>query len=294
MLEKHLTTTRDFKAIEKALEMVFSGELKFVFPKRDLIKKTTVISFDSQNLYLWSPFNLPNTHLLKKYRFAGYKLFKKSHKVKTNSKMQKGWQKGIKSEFLETCAPLNLNPSNWAKKPVICGSLLTPFIRSHQEIRKTTYPKDPYHTYQSYLATIVHEFAHVYYHLHKLWWFANKKENLAYLRTAQGLYEGRGLQKGELKITIPSPYFFSEVFAFCCEYYTSFLFWPNHLRNLNIANASLTKKLIELERRKDLDKEDSVLDSKTHSHHIAIILGKLLIQLYPQNWPKKLLTRISL
>ena len=48
--------------------------------------------------------------------------------------------------------------------PRICGSPLTPFIKIHQKMKETKeYPYDAYTTKESYLATIVHEFAHCYF-----------------------------------------------------------------------------------------------------------------------------------
>lgn len=292
MFENYLATDEDFRAIEEGLRTVWKKELDFVFKDRSLIEKTVVVSFDSQNLYFWSTVNLPNCQKLKSH-FKKYKLFKKSHQVKITDKMQKGWQEEIKKELGEEIKSVKLSPHDWAKKPIISGGLLTPFTKIHQKIKEKGVC-DPYITYESYLATILHEFAHVYYHNHKLWWFSNKKENLSYLRTAQLIYENKKVYLKRIKIKIPTPIFLSEVFAFCTDYYATSNFWPNHLNDINIANTRRIKNLIASERKKDLDTKDSVLSSKTNHHNTAAVLGILLLHLYPKTWPQKLLKKIFL
>lgn len=288
MFENYLATKEDFEAIEKALKTVWSNRMNFVFKKKELIKKTVIISLDSQSLYFWATFKLPGLEKLK-CNFGRYQLFKKPHKLKITEEMQKGWQAGINWKILKLPKIFR----NWYQMPTINGSLLHPFVGIHRKLKNTINPYDAYTTRESYLATIVHEFAHVYYNLHKPWWFSNKKENLSYLKNALQIFEGKKEELENIKVNIPTPAFLSEVFAFCSEYYVASVHWPNHLKNINKASAWRIKRLIKLERKRNLDTQDSVLASPKTYHDTAAVIGIILLKLYPKSWPQKLLQKFT-
>ena len=237
---------------------------------------------------------MPNALLLKKCSFENYFLFKILHQITIIADIQRGWQAGIGKEFEEVLASLYFRHDNRMERPIISGDLLTPFVTIHQEIRKNNI-EDAYYTRESYLATIIHEFAHVYYHFHRLWWFSNKEENLDYLNYAKSLFSQKAKKEEikTIKINIPIPQYFTEVFAFCSEYYAASLFWHTHLKNIHTTNKARLTRLLPIEKNKNLDCEDSVL-SWSNTHDIASILGIIPMNQYPSTWPQKLLKRTSL
>ena len=168
--------------------------------------------------------------------------------------------------------------------PIISGGLLTPFIELQR--RKRIF-KNPYVTRESYLATIIHEFGHVYWSQHKLWWYSNKKENLVYLKQALEAIE-RNLSR-KIHLRVPSHMNLSEAYAFCTEYCVAELVFPKHKLNLDKFYSRRIRELIKLESSKNLDQEDSVLDSHP-AHDFAAVFGILLLRNSPKNWPKKLTT----
>jgi len=293
MINDYITSRADLLAVEEGIKSVFSPKLSFIFFEKNILRRVTVISFDRKNFYLWSPFNLPKSYLLRKCNFENYSLYKIPHKITITDNMHKGWQEGSEKDFTDNLSRFQFTSNNWFEKPVISGGLLTPFIKIHQKIRKDNL-EDIYYTKESYLATIVHEFAHVYYHFHRLWWFSDKKENLFYLQSAKDLYGKRERMKEKIaKIKIPVPQYFSEVFAFCAEYSAAFFLWKNHLRNIHTANIHRLNRLLSLEKEKNLNKVDSVL-LPTKPHDTASVFGIILISQYPSTWPQKILKKISM
>jgi len=163
-----------------------------------------------------------------------------------------------------------------------------PFIELQ---RKKKVSPNPYITRESYLATIIHEFGHIYYNQHKLWWYSNKKENLAYLETAIKLFKGEKVNIDNLKIKIPSPWLWSEIFAFCSEYYAATIFWPNHQKGINRTSLAMIQRTILGEKEKDLDRQNSLFDEKKSLHLVAAILGKIILHKYPTSWPQILIKK---
>ena len=149
---------------------------------------------------------------------------------------------------------------------------------SHEEILDT----DPYSTRESYLATIIHEFGHIYWHQKKLSWFSDKKKSLEYLSTALSL-------KNLPEIELPVSSAIGEVYAFCREYYASQIFWSKHKKNLDKFIATRIKTLIKVEKNTDLNRQDSVLEPSTNPHDFSFVVGKILMTKHPTNWPDFLL-----
>ena len=264
-MSDYLATKEDFEAIEEGIGTVGKKELKFIFSNSKIIERTTVISFDSQFLYLWTkekqrPYQIP-------------------HEVSLNQEDYAVWSTTVsKKEFLRVL-PLWLANRNQFANPVICGGLMTPFSQFHHG--------DPYGTKEGFLATLVHEFAHVFWNSHKLWWYSRKEKNLRLLKTALGLYEGRGIISA-LSASLPTDAALGEVFAFCSEYTAAQLFWPGHQKNLDLFIQNRLRTLIEEEQKKNLDQEDSVLEPTKNPHDFAFVFGKILLAKYPQTWPKLL------
>ena len=167
----------------------------------------------------------------------------------------------------------------------ISGGLLTPFIELQKQKKDE---KNPYTTRESYLATIIHEFGHMYYDYNKPRHFYSKEENLTFLKVAQRLYHGEEVNIGELNPRIPPTKFGSELFAFCTEYYTAQIFWPRYKQNMDNYHASRISSLTKKENKIDLDKDYSVLEKEPHD--FAAVIGKVFLTAYPKNWPQKILS----
>jgi len=139
---------------------------------------------------------------------------------------------------------------------------------------------DIYTTYESYLATLVHEFGHIYYNSQPLS-VPNKRANLEYLKTAVNLFQEKTVEKFPEIKTYRSFAFeaWTEVFAFCTEYYAASLFWPKFKKALdNYWKVNLTK----------LTQNPSLLTSRT-PHYLAATIGKILMSKHPSDWPQKIL-----
>lgn len=271
-LGTYIASKEDLEAVEEGIEYVWHPKLDFIFKDKSKINKTAVISYDSRYIYLW-----------KKGKFT-----KIPHKLKINKKFYSYWRAGLEPREIEKYLPNSIKKKTRFEVPIISGGLLKPFIELQKQKKR---PNNPYVTRESYLATIVHEFGHVYWNQHKLWWYSNKKENLSYLNYALKVFKGDMIKKTPLKV--PSPVGLGEVFAFCTEYFVSKLFFPKHKSNLDKFYSSWIKKLIESEQDKNLDKEDSVLDTQPY-HDLAAVFGILLLNCYPKTWSEKILRPILL
>jgi hypothetical protein len=172
MFSNYQASQKDLKTIKEALEFVMSPKMRFVFKNKSKITNTTVVSYDSKFIYVWkvNPAKL---------------IHKIPHNLRIPDEWQRSWWASIISEKIEKY----LSMKN--KSPIISGGLLTPFIVL-QKAKNVL--NNPYITRESYLATIVHEFGHIY-------------------------FGGYG-KKGELS-------------AFCTEYYASRLFWLEHTKLMN-------------------------------------------------------------
>ena len=277
MFENYRATKKDFEAIEEGIKAVWHPKMRFVFRDLTKIANTVVISYDSKFIYLWNSSSLSN---YPKYQFP--------HKLRLKNEWQYAWCAGIWDKEIEKLLPKKIQQASHFKIPRISGGLLKPFVTLQKKIKDTSL--NPYTSYESYLATIVHEFGHVYWNQHKLWWYSNKKQNLAYLRLAKNLHKKEG-EASKVSLNLPINAGIGEVFAFCTEYYASQLFWPNHKKNLDTFSKERIKELIKLEHTKDLEKEDSVIEPNKNPHDFASVLGKIIISQHPQTWPR-ILTNI--
>lgn len=277
---------KDLKIIEESIKIVYSPKLNYIFKDKKILDKVYIISFDSEFIYIWARKKI---HGIKPspYKSKNYFFHKINHNLYIKEFDRLGWKAGIWLNEINSLLPLELRKNDF-EAPKICGSLLGDFISNQKKIKGEK--NNPYITKESYLATIIHEFGHVYYQSHKNWWFSDKKTNLELLKKALLSYEG---ERVSAKIEIPQPYLLSEVFAFCCEYQISKLFFAKHEKNLNAYAIEIIKNNIKSEKEKNLDQEDSVLSDK-YSHEAALILGKILIDKYSKTWPQKILQKYSI
>lgn len=273
MIDHYIASWEDLEAIEEALEKVWNPTLNFVFEKRKLISSTVVVSYDSKYLYLWVP--LGNKR-------GQYSLQKISHNLSLPPKYHYAWYTGL-WEKVEELLPSSIKKTSRFSIPRIGGGLLTPFITLQKSHRIKI---NPYTTKESYLATIVHEFGHVYWNQHKLWWFSDKKENLRYIRQA--------IKTNRQHVYLPLPFGIGELYAFCAEYSVSTIFWPAHRNSLDKFIKKRLKILTNVENVKNLNQEDSVIEPNKNPHDFALVFVKIILALYPQQWPEKLTSRARL
>lgn len=272
MFEKYLATEQDLKAIEEALSFVWRKELDFIFFDRQKINSILVISYDAKKLYVWE----------KKEKNYHLQIIK--HNLMIKDEYQVGWSAHLRPLEIEKFLPKKWQ-KNQFKRPKICGALIMPFLKS-QELKKRSL--NPYISYESYLVTIIHEFAHIYYNQHKQWWHSRKEENLKYLRQALNLYKSQGIQlKSFNSVNILKPHSFSELYAFCAEYSAASIFWPHYKEKLDQYLAMKVDELLIKERIRDLNIQNSVLDE--NSHIFAAVIGRLFCEYFPKQWPKKIL-----
>lgn len=171
MFQNYVATKADLDAIKEALRLVNHPKMSFVLKDKPKIKNVAIISYDSKFIYVWNT----RSKLIHKI----------PHNLKISPRWQRGWWTGIISEQIRRYVPQT------DQKPAISGGLLNPFIKLQKKKRISG---NPYTTRESYLATIIHEFGHIY-------------------------FGGYG-KEGELP-------------AFCTEYYASSLFWPKHAKKMD-------------------------------------------------------------
>lgn len=266
MFEDYQASKEDLEAIEEGIKTAWRPEMDFVFKDRNLLKNIVVISYDSKFLYVWTKFKLSH---------------KIPHKIKLKDEWQLGWQASLTIKDFFTLLPKKFPKSDF-KIPKMSGGLLTPFVELQ---KKKKIKNNQYITYESFLATIVHEFGHLYWNQHKLWWYSNKKENINYLKTAKELYQKKG-KIPRIFLHLPLSSGIGELFAFCVEYWASELFWPSHKKNLDVFIDNRIKELIKIEEKKDLEREDSVLEPNQNPHDFAFVFGKIILTQHPKTWPE--------
>ncbi len=294
MFENYKAAKKDFEAIEEGIKTVWHPKLNFVFKNKKFIEKVIVVSYDSKNLYLWSQTKFPKLTTLK-CSLKQYFAYKIPHQLKISDDYQYWWRAGLKPRKLTRLLLPKLETDE-KSTPFTSGGLLTPFTELQKKMKDRK--NNPYITCESYLATIAHEFGHVYWHQHKLWYYSSKKDNLLLLKTAKQLYKKTVLSSSESKKLLNIPLRFtsphgirgiSELFAFCAEYQASLIFWPAHKQNLDIFDASTIEYLIKFEEARNLDQEDSVLEPSRYPHDFARVFSKIILTLYPKTWPQFLI-----
>jgi hypothetical protein len=288
MFENYVHTKEDLEAVEEALEYLERPELDFIFKDRKLINKTLVISYDSKELFIWTKLKHPK---LKKLpcRVKGYNAYRIPHKIEIKGRSYRAWRTGLQIKELYEYLPKKFQRS-WYDIPRINGGMLMPFVKTHRALRKERkWPTDPYHTKESYLATVIHEFGHVYYGKKNPWYYSDRNETIGYMKTALGLYRD-GRKDGDIErfpICVKSGNrCLGETFAFCTEYYAASTFWRTHRDNIDAENKDCIKSMLRKEKQAKLDQEDSKL---ADPHSFAAIIGKMLLHKYPDSWPDKLI-----
>lgn len=274
MFENYEATKQDFEAIEEGIKVVWHPKLNFVFKNKKFIKKVIVVSYDSKNLYLWSQTKFPKLTTLK-CDLKQYFTYKIPHQLKISDDYQYWWRAGLQPPELTKLLFSKLKINELTS--FISGGLLTPFITLQKKIKN--YKNNPYTTRESYLATIAHEFGHVYYHQKVSSQYKNRDAKEVLMR-AEACYKGQQITLSKIKIPYPIDYNISEVFAFCVEYQTAVLFWSTHKKAIDKNAFAQIKNFL---------KKDKPTAIFLNSHHFAAIVGKLIFSASPHSWLTKLL-----
>ena len=107
MFQNYLAGKEDFEAIEEGIATVWRPELNFIFKDKNLLKNTVVISFDSQNLYLWTKVSLSGLKILPS-NLRDYHFYQVKHKIRFSDEDQLGWMVGLKVEKMADHLPKNI------------------------------------------------------------------------------------------------------------------------------------------------------------------------------------------
>ena len=281
VFKNYLATKTDLEAIEEGLKTVWKPELNFVFRKKGLIASTVIVSYDSKYIYLWIPL---------REKPGQYRFRKILHNTTIPPEHHRGWSAGV-WEKMEQLLPASIRKASKFAIPRIGGGLLKPFVTLQKDMGLEI---NPYTTKESYLATIVHEFGHIYWQQHKLWWYSDKKENLRYLRLARLLYAHPNVNVPQIPFYLPNIHAVGEIYAFCAEYTAGTLFWPTHCKNCDKFIQWRLKNLLDVEAKTNLDRVDSVLEPTKYPHDFSFVFGKIVLTRYPQLWPVILTRRPSL
>lgn len=280
MFEKYLARNRDFKAIEKALQLVWHPKMRFVFREPNRFEHTLVVSYDSKFIYLWFTKGLAPLKPVSKTE--KYYFYRTPHKLKLKDGWQYAWRVGFFDQKIKEFLPEKLKDTDNFEVPKISGGLLTPFIGLQKKIKGRT--NSPYTTEDGYLATIIHEFAHVYWNSFKMWWPSVKKKNLKLIKEAKKLSIKQRVSTKK-SIEFPVHEAVGEIFAFCSEYYANSILLRTSKERLEKFDRAWLEKLMKEEIGKDLEKEDSVLDPTKNPHSFALVSGKIIFSKYPKDWP---------
>lgn len=267
-MSKYLISSKDSNTIKHAIGFVWHPKMKFVFREKSRIENTLVISYDSKFIYV---FRSKDSMLIHKIK----------HNLKIKDEWQSGWQAGIGIAKIENLLPVQIKNKSRFEIPIISGGLLTPFI-ALQKAKNIS--ENPYVTRESYLATIIHEFGHIYWNSFKLWWPSKNSTNLRNLKTAERFYTGLRSNIEKCPLTFPVLPVFGEVFAFCTEYTASEIFWPSHKNTLDKFGRQRIDQLIVTEKTANLDKENSVIEPSRYPHDFAFVFGKIILEKYPTSW----------
>jgi len=284
VFEKYVHTEEDLEAVEGALSHLDNPKLDFIFEDRKLIQNTLVISFDSNKLFIWT--KIKNSKLSKlPSKLEGWNAYQISHDVMIKDKDQRGWHSNLDNKFWKILPDEFKKP--WHEIPKISGGLLTPFLGIQKEIEKFgNRPRNPYTTKESYLATIIHEFGHVYFNLINPRYYSDVNETIKYMKSALNAYKSDKKDKKTNNLRFFSSNYLSELFAFCTDYSASMFFWPDHVRDINRYHKWRIEMEIPREKKRNLDSEDTFL---ADTHKFSSVFGKIIINNYPENWPQIIL-----
>ncbi len=250
----------DTELIEKAIQYISSNSLATIFKDRNILKTVTIVSFDDHNLYVYKNID------------SNIKLSKIPHKENVLDKTKQGWSAYLRQgeDFRKYFS------KDYKIQNIISGGLCSDFSKLQRNLGTI------YTNQESCIATIIHEYAHIYFNNKNPFYYSDREEIVNILDTSIKLYKNKETNL-EQKFFIPSYKNFSELFAFCTEYEFSRKYAPTHFSIMNKKITRFLQEHLKKERKKNLKEEDSVLEDP---HFFSWILGKILIEKYPSRWHK--------
>jgi hypothetical protein len=263
-----VASPEDLSTVEEALTYVWRSELDFIFEARAVLEDTLVLVFDSSTLYVW------------RREKGTYRRYSFQLTCSAKDFSHDWWACGPVIRGLETCLPLEWGHTD-RKLSFVSGSFITPTIEGQKRRER---PLNPYTTRESYLATVVHEFGHVYFD--KLTQVPNNDQySQKLVETALAIYQGRPAFS-DLVFPSFNKRFWSEIFAFCTDRAASNIFWPGHKAAVDRANVALLEKVLsgDGESNKYWD-----LPPLEKTHMSAAIVGPILIETLGNSWPEHIL-----
>ncbi len=284
-MNNYVASIKDLRTIEEGIKKVYDQRLSFIFEDKKILLSIIICLFDDFYLYIWTTKKIKNLNNIP-CNLSKYYAYKIKHNIILQKDFKKGWAASLRPRELNNVLPKELKSEKVLK---ISGCTFRDFLNIQKGIN---FPKNyPYTTYESYLATIIHEFGHAYYNAFKKTWYSDKKTNLELLTSSLKLYLKKSKQTKH-NIPIPHPVNLSEIFAFCTEYFASVLFFKQHKKLIDKYNTEWIKKLLIKEKKNNLNKKDSVIEigKIDNAHATAAVIGKLIIENKSiSSWPRKLL-----
>lgn len=255
----------DLQLIVRSIQYLLLEELSTVFAKKEILEDLLVVSFDDKYLHI---FENKNNRI---------NITEIPHEESITDESKKGW-----SAYLRQRKHLyEYIPTQLQGKKIISGGLYSDFSRIQKE-KGSIYSSE-----ESYICTIIHEFAHVYFNSVNPFYYADKDYNLSLLALSKKLFSGNEIEN-EYQIELNSLSELSEIFSFCVEYSFAKKYAPRYFKKMNNYFTNDLDFLLKKEKEKDLTREDSVLSD---SHTLSFVLGRLILEKYPRDWSKRLLKR---
>ena len=274
--------TDNIQIIEESLEFVWNTKLNNIFSDKKLIKKVIIIAFDKSKLYVFSkiPLDLKYTKKLT----LNYYLYEIKHKIIFSDKHLSAWYYGLIRPDILNYLPQNLVKENLISRPIICGSTYFEFIKKQKINQKKMTYNNPYTTYESYIATIIHEFGHVIYESYYNTQFKKLDDNIKFIKNTLLLLNDKRVDLNNVKLDFPKHNLCSETFAFCTEHYASSLFLNDHKKNLDKYLKKYIKKSLETEKKLNMyyHLSNLILDN----HLGAATYGVQILKKYGSSWPE--------
>jgi hypothetical protein len=178
---------------------------------------------------------------------------------------------------------VGLGKSSGHDNQLISGVSLNLYLKK-QAAKLAANPMWPYSTVESYQAALLHEFGHIAYNTNHRSRFISSDYNQTLMKSALRLFQGNRLSHSP-EIFVPKPALLSEIFAFCTEYQVSQSLLPEFKKRLDLYYAEKCEEWSAKERSRSPRYDYSSLDEM---YTAAAVIGRVLIEQYPHDWPSVL------
>lgn len=270
----------ELKVVKQTLSLVWGNKLSIIFQNKTILSKILILIFNESQLFILSKIPID---ISKAQKFScGYYLYEIKHNISFRNNDFSGWYACIKKREILKYLPENFVNESQLIWPRISGPTSTLFLKFQNKLKCRTRPLNPYITKESYMATVIHEFGHAYFDSLNLSWHGIKEQNLKLLKTTFLLLSKKKANLNKIKIILPLSHIFSELFAFCTEYFSAILFWPTHRKMIDEEIKYYLPQIIKQEKNKDLNFQTSIFDSDIHFS--SAVLGIQIIAKNKSSW----------